>query len=123
LEAASPKTAQKGERTDLDVVVSAGGGEAAGGGMEVEAEHRLQVVPIDLHSPAPHPLLLRYLRLAFQSLSSRFLSLGFGLRASQTAGKWRRLRAQLSSSRPLNGPADHFFSALAMGLQPLLMGS
>jgi len=43
---------------DLDVVVGAGGGEAVGGGVEVEAEHRLQVVPVDLHRPAPHPGLL-----------------------------------------------------------------
>ena len=40
--------------TNLDVVVGAGGGEAAGGGVEVEAEHRLLVVPVDLQRPAPH---------------------------------------------------------------------
>jgi len=39
---------------DLNVVVGAGGGEAAGGGVEVEAEHRLLVVPVDLQRPAPH---------------------------------------------------------------------
>jgi len=46
------------KRRNLDVVVGAGGGEAVGGGVEVEAEHRLQVVPVDLHRPAPHPGLL-----------------------------------------------------------------
>ena len=40
-------------------MVSAAGGEAAGDGVEVEREHRLQVVPVDLHRPAPHlPLFL-----------------------------------------------------------------
>jgi hypothetical protein len=45
---------EKGVKRNLDVVVGAGGGEAVGGGVEVEAEHRLQVVPVDLHRPAPH---------------------------------------------------------------------
>lgn len=40
--------------TNLDVVVCAGGGEAAGGRVEVEAEHGLLVVPVDLQRPAPH---------------------------------------------------------------------
>ena len=40
--------------TNLDIVVGAGGGKAAGGGVEVEAEHRLLVVPVDLQRPAPH---------------------------------------------------------------------
>jgi hypothetical protein len=49
--------ARRGEEagaTNLDVVVGTGGGEAAGGGVEVEAEHRLLVVPVDLQRPAPH---------------------------------------------------------------------
>ena len=45
---------EKGAKRNLDVVVGAGGGEAAGGGVEVEAEHRLLVVPVDLQRPAPH---------------------------------------------------------------------
>lgn len=40
--------------TNLDVVVRSGCGEAAGDGVEVEAEHRLLVVPVDLQRPAPH---------------------------------------------------------------------
>lgn len=44
-------------------MVGASGGEAAGGGVEVEAEHRLQVVPVDLHRPAPHLALAVFLLL------------------------------------------------------------
>jgi hypothetical protein len=62
---------------DLDVVVGTRGGKTAGGGVEVEAEHRLQVMPVDLHCPAPHPPL--------------------GGRGKPDGGKMgRRLRANLS---------------------------
>lgn len=100
--------------TNLDVVVRSGCGEAAGDGVEVEAEHRLLVVPVDLQRPAPHlvewwwmglrrsgvppqrisppPLALaRCLRLQSPSLShthtthSLSLSLGFGLGGRETA--------------------------------------
>jgi len=68
---------EKGAKRNLDVVVGAGGGEAAGGGVEVEAEHRLQVVPVDLHRPAPHLGLL-------QSNSSPSSSSISGLDSSQS---------------------------------------
>lgn len=45
-------------KRDLDVVVAAAGGEAAGDGVEVEGEDRLLLVPVDLHRAAPHRRLL-----------------------------------------------------------------
>ena len=38
--------------TNLGVVVGADVGEAAGGGVEIEAEHRLLVIPVHLQCPA-----------------------------------------------------------------------
>jgi len=72
--------------TNLDVVVGAGGGEAAGGGVEVEAEHRLLVVPVDLQRPASH-LVKCWTGSALQSLSLSRVWIGFGERENQRREK------------------------------------
>ena len=71
---------------DLDVVVSAAGGEAAGYGVEVEGEHRLQVVPVDLHRAATHPLRRLLLRWDGSKIASETRVWG----RRENGGDWAR---------------------------------
>jgi hypothetical protein len=56
--------------------------------VEVEGEHRLQVVPVDLHRAAPHPLCRRLLR--WDSMGwiepNRLRGLGFGEEGGKMEG-------------------------------------
>jgi hypothetical protein len=88
--------------TNLDVVVRSGCGEAAGDGVEVEAEHRLLVVPVDLQRPAPHLVEWWWMGLRRSGVPPQRIS-----PPPLALARWLRLQSSLSLSLSLSLSHTH----------------